>query len=93
MLEELFNLLNICNHGDNAVKEFIKIIHSIYDDLPDVQMISLPSITAGYKIIVFYYFCDSVIFHNLFIQPQGFWRQFQPWLISSKSLLSHSSLV
>ena len=62
MLEELFNLLNICNHGDNAVKEFIKIIHSIYDDLPDVQMISLPSITAGYKIIVFYYFCDSMIF-------------------------------
>ena len=48
MLEELFNLLNICNHGDNALKEFIKIIHSIYDDLPDIQMISLPSITAGY---------------------------------------------
>lgn len=49
MLEELFNLLNICNHADNAVSEFIKIFHSIYDDLPNIQMIGLPSITAGMK--------------------------------------------
>ena len=50
MLEELFNLLNICNHADNVVNEFIKIIHSIYDDLPNIQMISLPSITAGIEL-------------------------------------------
>lgn len=47
MLEEVFNLLNICNHAGHAVTGFIKIIHSIYDDLPSIQAISLPSITAG----------------------------------------------
>ena len=49
MLEEVFNLLNICNHSNNVVTDFIKIIHSIYDDVPDIQIISLPSITAGIK--------------------------------------------
>ena len=49
MLEEVFNLLNICNHSNNAVTDFIRIIHSIYDDVPDIQIISLPSITAGMK--------------------------------------------
>ena len=55
MLEEVFNLLNICNHANNVVTDFITIIHSIYDDVPDIQMISLPSITAGMKCSLFSY--------------------------------------
>ena len=59
MLEEVFNLLNICNHTNNVVTDFIRIIHSIYDDVPDIQIITLPSITAGmaklYSIIFIFF--------------------------------------
>jgi len=47
LLEDIFNLLNICNHSNNTVDSFINIIRSIYDVLPKVHMISLLSITAG----------------------------------------------
>ena len=78
MLEEVFNLLNICNHANNAIADFIKIGHSIYDDLPDIQIISLPSITAGKKICV-HHSSDYINFTSLF-QPPKLWHQFLLWL-------------
>ena len=63
MLEEVFNLLNICNHANNAVTDFVKIIHSVYDDLPNIQIITLPSITAGMRHI---YITLIAFYHVLF---------------------------
>lgn len=64
MLEEVFNLLNICNHANNAVTDFVKIIHSVYDDLPNIQIITLPSITAGMKYV---YITLTAFYHVLFL--------------------------
>ena len=47
MLQEILNLLNICSPSDNMLQKILNLIFVILEQMPNVHLITLPTITAG----------------------------------------------